>query len=297
EIERLSRSGKLAVLCDDGVVDVDTAGENSRVTLASGRQLSTPTLVDARGPDAGQATNAIGFQKFVGLELEVELGSAPTLPLLIDARVPQRDGFRFVYVLPLASTRVLVEDTTFADGPELDVPRLREEIRAYAASAGLRVRAVVRQELGVLPLPSRATAAPTSVPGVIRAGYQGGFFHPTTGYSFPLAVRLAATLAASEPSVLRRSLAALARREARQQRYAALLNRLLFRGFAPEERRNVLERFYRLPAATVRRFYALRLTPWDRARILCGRPPRGFSVTRFLRANERALLPAPGDPA
>jgi hypothetical protein len=34
-----------------------------------------------------------------------------------------------------------------------------------------------------------------------------------------------------------------------------------------------------LPEVSIRRFYALELTAWDRARILVGRPPRGLSLS------------------
>ena len=41
----------------------------------------------------------------------------------------------------------------------------------------------------------------------------------------------------------------------------------------------MLERFYReMPEDTIRRFYALDMTVGDRARLLLGRPPRGFSL-------------------
>jgi lycopene beta-cyclase len=64
----------------------------------------------------------------------------------------------------------------------------------------------------------------------------------------------------------------------RQARFCCLLNRMLFRAFAGGDRRNVLERFYQLPERVIGDFYALRLSTPDRLRILCGRPPRGFSV-------------------
>ena len=57
---------------------------------------------------------------------------------------------------------------------------------------------------------------------------------------------------------------------------------MLFGAFRPEDRYHVLERFYGLPVATIRRFYALTLTRADRVRILCGRPPRGFSWRQAL---------------
>jgi lycopene beta-cyclase len=90
---------------------------------------------------------------------------------------------------------------------------------------------------------------------------------------------------------------ALLRQQRSQLRYCLLLNRLFFDAFAPEERRNVIERFYRLPPEAVRRFYAMTLTRTDRARILCGRPPRGFSLTRALSrpaAHPASNPPTPG---
>ena len=48
----------------------------------------------------------------------------------------------------------------------------------------------------------------------------------------------------------------------------------------------VLARFYRLPEATIRRFYALELGAADQARLLIGRPPPGLSLrTRLARRN------------
>jgi lycopene beta-cyclase len=52
-----------------------------------------------------------------------------------------------------------------------------------------------------------------------------------------------------------------------------MLNRMLFGAAGPGERYKVLEHFYRLPAATIGRFYAGRSTLFDKARILSGRPP------------------------
>ena len=70
---------------------------------------------------------------------------------------------------------------------------------------------------------------------------------------------------------------------AAQFAFALRLNKMLFRWFAPADRFRVLERFYRLPEPTIRRFYALASTGLDRARIFVGRPPRGLSVRGMLR--------------
>lgn len=254
------------------------------VVLASGRRLAAEVVIESRGPEAFVADDSAGYQKFLGLELKLRRPSPITHPMLMDALLPQHDGFRFMYALPLAPDRVLIEDTYFSDSKLLDRSRLEAEIISYAERQGFVIDHVVRQEAGVLPLPTRLAKLPTpKANGPLIGGYQGGWFHPVTGYSFPIAVRLAGAIASVEPCRLRRELwPALVREQRAQMRFCVFLNRLFFDAFAPSERRNVIERFYRLPPEAIRRFYAMTLNHGDRARILCGRPPRGFSVARAL---------------
>lgn len=247
------------------------------VTLADGRTLRGALVIDARGPERQQPREA-GYQKFLGLEVALERPHGLLRPHLMDATVPQRDGFRFLYTLPLSPTRLLVEDTCFSDTPHLAIEQLRQGVLSYAASRGWAVGAVLREERGVLPLPWREPRRPCWTEPLL-AGYQGGWFHPVTGYSFPLAARLADHLARKPPEQNPgESLRRLIEETRRQLRYGLLLNRMLFSWFPPEERYRVLERFYMLPEETIRRFYALRLTRLDQLRILAGRPPRGISL-------------------
>jgi lycopene beta-cyclase len=252
-----------------------------RVALDGDAVLEAELVVDARGPEPS-AQPAAGYQKFIGLELALRAPSAPELPVLMDATVQQLDGFRFMYVLPFAPDRVLVEDTYYSTSPHLDAAAVRERVLAYADQAGMSVGSVIREEQGVLPIPTTSTRPPGAA-RCVRAGYGGGLFHPTTGYSLPVALRFALFLA-QRPALdalgddYRRWRAA----HDRQAQFCLLLNRLLFGAFAPDERYHVLERFYGLPESTIRRFYALDTHAADRARILCGRPPRGFSLRRLL---------------
>jgi len=261
------------------------------VTLGSGERLRAGRVVDARGPSLERAADApCGWQKFVGLELALDAPAPFLNPIVMDACVEQLDGFRFLYALPFSPTRVLLEETHFSDGPGLDDEALATRALESAARMGLRVRAVLRRERGVLPLPLRWRAlgpAARSAGGPeqpLVAGYRGGFFHPTTGYSFPLAVRVAGLLAAHlHGEQLPAAWSTMALEQDQQARFAVLLNRLLFRATEPGQRRAVLERFHRLPLETILGFYALRTRAADRARILCGRPPRGVSLGRALR--------------
>jgi lycopene beta-cyclase len=258
------------------------------VRLAAGRTLPADVVIDARGP--ARFASAAGFQKFVGLELELAADGPWTAPVVMDATVPQLDGYRFVYVLPFTPRQVLVEDTIYADGPELDPAAFEKRALDYAAASGARVAGIRRRESGVLPLPLHAGRAEPDRPGAaLRIGYRGGFFHPVTGYSLPLAIRVARALATAPTARgMARALAALGRSLAPQHRFGCLLNRLMFRAMAPAGRWTALARFYRMPEPTIARFYASRTTALDRLRLMVGRPPAGFSWRRLAGLREAA---------
>jgi len=209
----------------------------------------------------------------------------------MDATVSQADGFRFVYVLPFSRRQVLIEDTVYAEDGAFDVAAFERRVLDYAERHGVGVRAVIRREIGVLPLMLRdgPVAAPDGDEGPIPIGYRGGFFHPVTGYSLPAAARVALAVArAADRREIGVALGAIARAVASQRRFEQRLNRLLFEAMPGEARWHAFARFYRLPAPTIERFFASSNTLWDRARVLLGRPPAGISLRRALATAWRA---------
>ena len=273
-----ARPGSMA--CEQMPAEVDGAGS---VRLADGRTLAARTVIDARG--AGDTTVPCGWQKFYGEELTLRHGHGLDRPIVMDATVAQRDGYRFMYVLPLTPERALVEDTSFSDGPELDEDERRWRIAEWLREQGWEALRVERTERGVLPMPMAEAPedpppdrSPSAGPSVVPGGYRGGWFHPGTGYSLPLAAELAELIAATPADALPATVAAAAGGRRRRARFCHLLNRLLFRWYPPAARRGIFERFYRLPEATIARYYAMRLRPADKMRILGGRPPAGLSL-------------------
>ena len=59
------------------------------VELESGTRLEAQVVIDARGPELAERRHVLGYQKFLGLELEVEPESRPSSPVLMDACVEQ----------------------------------------------------------------------------------------------------------------------------------------------------------------------------------------------------------------
>jgi lycopene beta-cyclase len=197
----------------------------------------------------------------------------------MDASVDQRDGYRFVYVLPFSPTRLLIEDTRYSDGGELDLQELAAAVSDYAQNQGWFIRQVVREEHGILPIALAHDAErfwAERPPDIPQAGMRAALFHPTTGYSLPEAVRVADLVGENWP-IGSAALAEKIRRHAlerhRSQGFYRLLNRMLFRAAQPNKRHLVLQRFYKLPKPLIERFYAGRTSWSDIVRILTGKPP------------------------
>lgn len=247
-----------------------TTATHCSVTLSDGKILEAKLVLDGRGFQKNSTPK--GFQKFVGLDLELSRPHGLSGPILMDATIPQTDGFRFFYTLPWSETSLLVEDTYYSDTSTLDVENCKAEILRYAKRLGFEVKSIAKVEVGCLPIPlyPRKDYASNAI------GVRAEFFHPTTGYSLPYAMGLADQISSvSHPTSreVQKQVKAFSVKVEKRNRFFYFLNRMLFLGAKPNERYRILERFYRLPETTVLRFYAARLKFIDTARILLGKPP------------------------
>lgn len=251
------------------------------IVFADGRTLGAAGVIDARGFEAldrrGRAALDLGWQKFIGRELAFDAPHGLDRPIVMDATVDQSDGYRFVYCLPFSRDRMFVEDTYYSSDPRLDRDTVGDSIARYVDLQGWGAARIEREEAGALPVAMGGDFGafwPIGAPA--RIGVLGGFFHPTTGYSLPDAVRIAMVLARL-PAFDGTELADVLRRESlrswRARRFYRLLNRMLFRAAAPEVRYRVLEHFYRLDSDVIERFYASRSSLPDKARMMSGKPP------------------------
>jgi lycopene beta-cyclase len=259
----------------------------STVSYDDGSHLTARHVIDARGP-GDLATLEVGWQKFVGEALTISGGHGLTHPIVMDATVDQIDGYRFVYCLPFDAETVFIEDTYYSDSPDLDVEAVRDRIADYAAAHSWQIAARGHKEAGVLPVVVSGDFEAywnSSGVGTAKAGLRAGMFHPTTGYSLPDAVRLAAAMPALvdlDGSAFVAAVKAQAAQTWKRGGFYRTLDTMLFHAAAPKDRYKVLERFYRLSPALISRFYSGTTTIGDKIRVLSGKPP--VSIWRAYRA-------------
>jgi lycopene beta-cyclase len=249
----------------------------SAVVMESGEQLQALAVIDGRGVQP-TVNMVLGQQAFLGQLLRLRAPHGLTAPIIMDARVAQYQGYRFVYVLPFTADTLLIEDTHYVDQHSFSAAQLRQHVAEYAAAQGWEIAECLREEQGVLPITLAGDFAGfwREAAGQPRSGLRAGLFHCTTGYSLPHAVRLADWIAA-QPSlnaeVLDRGIRAMAQQAWNSQRFYRLLNRMLFLAGRPANRWQVMQRFYGLSEGLISRFYAGRSTLADKLRVLTGKPP------------------------
>ncbi|MBD8577245.1 lycopene beta-cyclase CrtY [Pseudomonas syringae] len=247
------------------------------VVLDSGECLQARAVIDGRGLQPS-AHLVLGQQAFLGQLLRLREPHGLQVPIIMDARVAQGDGYRFVYVLPFSDDTVLIEDTHYVDRPLASAAQLRQNIAEYASQQGWTVSECLREETGVLPITLAGDFAAFKAQTLKRpvSGLRAGLFHCTTGYSLPHAVQLAdwiATQTELDADTLARGIALVADHQWQRQGFYRLLNRMLFLAGRADNRWQVMQRFYGLPEGLIGRFYAGRSHVFDKLRILSGKPP------------------------
>jgi len=286
------------LLADTKIIELS----HQSVKLENGQILKASCVIDARGASCSPHL-ALGYQKFLALELEMMNPHGLSDPIIMDATVSQVDGYRFLYTLPFSSNRLLIYDTYYSDEQTLSVEKLKQRILDYSALHKWNVGSIVREERGVLPIVLGGDLKKFEgdhSSGAPKIGLAGVLFHPTTGYSLPDALRITDLLTQAQhkdnltTELAQTLISSYRQRSWRRQSYFRLLNRMLFQAGEPEGRYKILERFYRFDTGLIQRFYAAKLKPLDQLRIVFGKPPvpllaaiRCFSETRTLQRWEK----------
>jgi lycopene cyclase-like protein len=292
-LERIERTPWITCLSAD-VADLGEDDWGAYVETSLGRFVGTWMVQSIRfmGEDAERAPRYPVRQHFGGLEVRTQTPVFdPDRFTLMDFSVPQRDGATFVYVLPFAPDRALIEHTMFSATP-LSAQEHFEATEAYLKERFDVPFEIVRREAGNIPMDDRYPSQ-RAHPHVFNIGIAGGQIKPCTGYTFARVQRYAAALASTYAQ--EGELREVAEGDARFRLYDQLLLRVLHD--EPERAIDVFETLLtRAPLDTVLGFLDEQSHLMDEALLFARLPKtpflKGLPLLALNRLPAWAKLPA-----
>lgn len=136
------------------------------------------------------------LQHFKGWVIETEENAFdPAEATLMDFRVSQQHGTTFVYVMPFAPNRALVEYTLFSD-KLLELPSYNEGLKAYITKYITKGKyRITEEEFGVIPMTNHKF--PKVNGRIVNIGTAGGQTKASSGYTFRFIQKHAAKIVQS----------------------------------------------------------------------------------------------------
>jgi lycopene beta-cyclase len=151
----------------------------------------TPSPLASPAPPGHAHADASGghstlHQTFLGWEVRTERPVFdPTTAILMDFRVPQDHGLRFLYALPFAPDRALVEDTSITSPSTTPTPADRRALLASHLTETLAAgEHTVEHEEHATIVMTDAPRPATKRPRVHLIGTAAGAVRPSSGYAF-----------------------------------------------------------------------------------------------------------------
>lgn len=161
----------------------ERSGDRWLVSTSRGT-VSARQIIDTRAVAVPREGGAALWQSFLGDEVVCERPQFDdTVATLMDFAGCLEDGVLFHYVLPMSSTRALIETTVFGPRPLSAAQLALHQQAALRKFCGAGPRTVVRSESGVLPMGLMSQAASPGK-GYARVGVMNGGARASTGYAF-----------------------------------------------------------------------------------------------------------------
>lgn len=276
-LERLHGAGGVDVRLATRVTGVEEAPDHVTVRTDRGR-LRAAHVHDALGGAgplrARRPPDPDGLvQRFLGQEVRTTRAVFdPGVATLMDFRLAAGGEVRFVYVLPFAPDRALVEDTSIGTRSRPPAERRRAITAHLRRHHGAQVAEVLHEERGAIPM-SLAARPVRLGPRLSAVGLAGGAARPSSGYAF---ARIQRQVDAVARAIVDGSPVPATTHPARLE----LMDRIFLRVLRddPEAFAATMAALLRgTPPAALARFMNDASTPLDEARLVAAMPPLPFA--------------------
>ena len=163
--------------------------DKHQIDTSSGKSFYAKNVFDSR---PAQPSTKTLFQHFLGWEVNTVAPTFDdTMVTLMDFRVPQKEGFHFMYVLPYSKTSALIESTVYSSqilSSEWYEHQITQYLKNFLSCTTYKI---VYKERGAIPLNKKNDVIPFGIP----IGLNAGALRASTGYAFSQIIHQVSNLA------------------------------------------------------------------------------------------------------
>ncbi len=202
----MDRASATCDVVDAAVKDLEASDQSTTLRLEKRKPVVAKLVVDATGAQSRFIQRAPipspAVQSAYGIVTRIEHASlVPGTATLMDWRGPDRQAASFLYALPLADHRWLLEETSLARRIPLSMDELRTRLYARLNSMGITVGDVETEELVEFRV---EVGMPDLTQRVVGFGAAASMTHPATGYTVVQSLRAAKRLVSALDATLDR---------------------------------------------------------------------------------------------
>lgn len=257
------------ILIHQEVLSEEKIDDRALVTLSSGLQIETETLILARGWGPLPEANSGGYQKFVGLDLEFDRPHQISIPIMMDAQVPQIDGARYLTILPLTETSLFVRDNYISKHAILKTERIEAEIKTFVEKHHGKILNIIRRESGIIPLGQlHPSTHPSAFPQI---GAEALSINPLGGAALTglfHQIESVTNTSSLSPRTIKKALSSSAKEHLKARHLDLFLHQLLQAEPDPSRRFLIYSSLYQLPTPLLERVLSGKTSYKDRLVIL-----------------------------
>lgn len=183
-LQVIAQNHKITIIFNQAVMVLPTKLSGLWQITCNEQIYTAKTVVDTIPAKMPQYGDAILWQSFYGHEIEcAEAVFDPTVATLMDFDGNDKTGICFNYVLPISTTKALIEVTLFTTHPLSYghlTAKLEQAVVEYTANRPYKIS---RSEHGILPMGNQPQTN-SQDHSYIHAGLFAGAARPSTGYAF-----------------------------------------------------------------------------------------------------------------
>ncbi len=262
-------------LKDDLILQAPVASLSvDSAVLTDGRRIESPLVFDARNKASTRPSPTSHYKHVVGLSLDLKGPHGQLVPVLMDARCPQSNGFQYFSTYPVGPQELYIEGVMHSDSPSFDSIFLRGQVLKFLAYRGWDIQQVKGAWWNTIPLPMKIPASrimQLSAMDPAPIGLEAQIYNYATGYSLPYLCDLSHQIAISGRWSSGLAKAILKKFESQfilTQDFNLVVNRILFKKGDPADQYLFYRNLFELDLETVRGFLSSQLRKTQRLSLL-----------------------------